>query len=889
MNDPFHQGLTPQISLASYGHIDTTLDNHLQSVARQNADTSTQAVLPFSSPETRTMIVATATSNAESVRGVICPDCQKPYRRNCDLKRHLKTHTRPHKCPVSSCSYSTTGFPTPQELLRHKDDRHSNKPPEFKCQFAPCSYRSKRESNCKQHMANVHSLAYKYSRKSHRARVAATITKPDSCTQGVRPGDTDLPYFDFTLYPDQDQDQQQTTNHPLTPAPDVVYGNDDTPVVCLGGNIADVGDESGSSDQSIVSNSFVPWESPMTQQEEIHNMIQNVDSNFDPTQPVYDSNNCSQSQYPLSIRSPFIDQLNTADMSPPTMSHPSSLWLHPLEAVQSCQDLQPYISVPSFVDGLGSVGVMQAAGPRESYSNQIVSQATERVVLCSPVDEVAAEKRKRDRDEESDEDDDEDDEHRRKRPRPDGETDDSSLTCPFRKMDSNYYSRDRDERYSSCYTPHVYISTRHLGRAAHGLLVTPRSISSFDVLEEGYPRPRAGLCRKCWRPFHDRNDFDTHVTAPNQCGKASRGKREKYNAIINAFCVHGDGSDVSVSYKGRDLLPAQPIRRNTRSTRRDDQSQAQTSTVPRLSVEFDAARGTPDIKESPTQQELKVPLQTAHLVTSDFVPRIEYQGLERRVEDLEAAIQQMTATGQAQSSSTAPRFGRQSDGDPRGRVVRDIISHRRPIRSATSGTDESALEIGSLGGWMERQERVEEDERAMLGTNQIPGTSVDEYTGAIPDNSAQDLAGISRPHRTSTNLSSRSDTSSLRHAPPMALRSDARSQVPSRQQQQVQPQQQATSNTVLDSGYGGSSKPKASQQPDGSTAPPATALNPGTPDTAPYISMDRTADSALTENHVAELPQGGYPFDDGVEGPSMFAEMFLTDTEGEVLFDNWPE
>lgn len=319
-------------------------------------------------------------------------------------------------------------------------------------------------------------------------------------------------------------------------------------------------------------------------------------------------------------------------------------------------------------------------------------------------------------------------------------------------------------------------------------------------------------------------------------------------------------------------MPAQPIERNTRSSRRGDHTKTLDPAMPRLSPSLDADCGSPDIKESPTQQELKATAHTfdggqsiPQLGAGDFVPRIEYQGLERRVEVLEAAIRQAAASGQAQSQN----------------------KRRRP---STSVTDSSALEIG----WMDRPAIVEEDEMAVLEANHVVDTDANMHNNGIYGNSSQDLSSVSKPQRTLTSLSACSDTSSVRHVPPMVLRNNTRSQVPSQlqqQQQQLQQRQQAVTrhkgegtvqdavaetiaDTIFDSGYGGSSKTKATQHQDGSTAPPATAPNPGTPDAAPFSPIDRAASSVPPECHVAEPPQAGYDYsmslNDGVEAPCMF-------------------
>ncbi|KAG6977971.1 Zinc finger transcription factor ace1 [Fusarium oxysporum f. sp. conglutinans] len=88
------------------------------------------------------------------------PGCNKEFKRPCDLTKHEKTHSRPWKCPVPTCKYHTYGWPTEKEMDRHHNDKHSAAPAMYECMFKPCPYKSKRESNCKQHMEKAHGWTY---------------------------------------------------------------------------------------------------------------------------------------------------------------------------------------------------------------------------------------------------------------------------------------------------------------------------------------------------------------------------------------------------------------------------------------------------------------------------------------------------------------------------------------------------------------------------------------------------------------------------------------------------------------------------------------------------------------------------------------------------------
>ncbi|KAK4130429.1 hypothetical protein BT67DRAFT_429612 [Trichocladium antarcticum] len=86
--------------------------------------------------------------------------CNKEFKRPCDLTKHEKTHSRPWKCPVPTCKYHEYGWPTEKEMDRHHNDKHSSAPPMYECLYKPCPYKSKRESNCKQHMEKAHGWTY---------------------------------------------------------------------------------------------------------------------------------------------------------------------------------------------------------------------------------------------------------------------------------------------------------------------------------------------------------------------------------------------------------------------------------------------------------------------------------------------------------------------------------------------------------------------------------------------------------------------------------------------------------------------------------------------------------------------------------------------------------
>jgi len=91
-----------------------------------------------------------------------CQACQKSFRRQRDLKKHIKTHTRPYKCTHSGCNYHMEGFPTWRECDRHmathleqSAGRHLGYCPVKGC---PKSQRLQRSDNLARHMKAKHRL-----------------------------------------------------------------------------------------------------------------------------------------------------------------------------------------------------------------------------------------------------------------------------------------------------------------------------------------------------------------------------------------------------------------------------------------------------------------------------------------------------------------------------------------------------------------------------------------------------------------------------------------------------------------------------------------------------------------------------------------------------------
>jgi uncharacterized C2H2 Zn-finger protein len=117
----------------------------------------------------------------------MCRDCKKEFKRPCDLTKHEKTHSRPWKCSEKKCKYFELGWPTEKERDRHMNDKHSAAPAQYKCLYPPCTYASKRESNCKQHMEKAHGWEYVRSKSNGK--------KPRSVGAGHSPATPLTPFL----------------------------------------------------------------------------------------------------------------------------------------------------------------------------------------------------------------------------------------------------------------------------------------------------------------------------------------------------------------------------------------------------------------------------------------------------------------------------------------------------------------------------------------------------------------------------------------------------------------------------------------------------------------------------------------------------------------------
>ncbi|KJZ77854.1 hypothetical protein HIM_02491 [Hirsutella minnesotensis 3608] len=168
------------------------------------------------------------------------PGCNKEFKRPCDLTKHEKTHSRPWKCPTPTCKYHELGWPTEKEMIRHVNDKHSDNPKVHKCEFSPCPYSSKRESNLKQHMEKAHGWTYLRTKTNGRKGSLKGSETPSSVFQrtpalGNESIPSTSPSFSAPTPPDE---HVMLGDYPLFPNDDCVsalnYTGDGSAVVGLG-------------------------------------------------------------------------------------------------------------------------------------------------------------------------------------------------------------------------------------------------------------------------------------------------------------------------------------------------------------------------------------------------------------------------------------------------------------------------------------------------------------------------------------------------------------------------------------------------------------------------------------------------------------------------------
>lgn len=80
--------------------------------------------------------------------------------------------------------------------------------------------------------------------------------------------------------------------------------------------------------------------------------------------------------------------------------------------------------------------------------------------------------------------------------------------------------------------------SEHLSQPVHGLEVTERTISSFNVAPTVPLVRKAGMCKRCWKVFSAAAELDTHLTYP--CKIPSLTTCDKYGILYRAFAKAGE-------------------------------------------------------------------------------------------------------------------------------------------------------------------------------------------------------------------------------------------------------------------------------------------------------------------------------------------------------------
>ncbi|KAK3322388.1 hypothetical protein B0H66DRAFT_201723 [Apodospora peruviana] len=463
----------------------------------------------------------------------VCSHCAKPFARLCDLNKHAKSHSRPFKCAIPTCKYHEHGWPTAKELERHNNDKHSVAPRTFSCLFPPCTYKSKRESNCKQHMEKTH--RWKYIRSKSNGRRTGiqhhdgisydlSIDGTQNFATAVSPGTSLIsPRQDFVLFP-YDTDQS------------VILGEDDDD---------DIGFDHPQGQDSQV---YLPWTSPNTRIRRNENFIEKFtqtyngaperirfedsDSLIDPGLPQYTHIDLPgfrgvehQNSYPNHIPVKEEAVVTVIEQSSPTKpeSRKNSVCVGSPSERRTLSALQTAFHAPSHNE-------------RRSFP---VTSTPAGQAAHSPAKGTSL--RRRMDDDDNDDEDENQSPQKRRRSNPVENFTDTDMPDIFRFAHPRIYDRDQKEKYSPCHSSHRDIST--LVRPAHRLHVTDRFISSFDINDQSYPHPRLGLCRRCWRAFPERDTFDDHIS--HVCDKVSKGKREKWRILLENFTPLNQHSGVS--------------------------------------------------------------------------------------------------------------------------------------------------------------------------------------------------------------------------------------------------------------------------------------------------------------------------------------------------------
>lgn len=378
----------------------------------------------------------------------VCQHCEKQFGRLCDLNKHAKSHSRPFKCAFQTCKYYSLGWPTAKELDRHINDKHSPVPQTYPCLFQNCSYTSKRESNCKQHMEKAHDWTYVRSKATGRnvsRRVDSQLASLQAFSS-TDPAQTFHPTSnsfkpsprraeDFVLYPN-------AHDHPSS---DDGYDDD--------GPMDD--DDRASQDSNVL----IPWTSPGTRFRRRETDLQKFTQQFNtpthdedvPIDPQLSSMGGSDA---LSTSNITHSNMQRSPMTDRVMSSSEHVYLGTSCATSSNTQPIPYHSFmlatciqqrPSGVVATSQHGRSLSSDLRQSPDNPTMGQGVSRM--------LATMKRKDENDRE--------DEHRPKKLKSSPKTyfRDNQMPDIFVVAHPNIYNRNTKALYQSCETEHKDIST----------------------------------------------------------------------------------------------------------------------------------------------------------------------------------------------------------------------------------------------------------------------------------------------------------------------------------------------------------------------------------------------------------------------------------------------
>lgn len=401
-----------------------------------------------------------------------CPDCTKVFARPCDLNKHSKSHTRPYKCQHSDCKYADLGWPTLKELERHNNDKHSLNPIIYACEYEGCEYESKRESNCKQHMEKAHGWLYTRSKSNGKHPADGSPITP---VYRLKPGPHAVSASSTPVLK-QSSDFLPVPNHHL----DFTLFQDDTDQSV----IIDEDDEDPSDRQDAPQ--LLPWTSPATRLRRNGTMIEQFDQTYHGNQPP----KISDIPVDPSLSNPVPQVFTSAAAPSNSTTCGNNVTDSPHTLTQTRSSRQP------------SRRTADRRRPRNNNAGSLRKR-------FEPYPTTSL------RDKE-------------------GFTD-STMPCIFHHSHPHLYNKETRDKSDPCHTTHRDISTlaRHLLRPAHRLRVDVQMISSFEIQDKNYLHPRAGLCRRCWQPFYDPLEFQSHLDLG--CEKESKGKREKWRIMRDLF------------------------------------------------------------------------------------------------------------------------------------------------------------------------------------------------------------------------------------------------------------------------------------------------------------------------------------------------------------------